>query len=85
MPKDPITLNQLLQYLDSSREEIQIVDGDSWDSYTEMPAESYLLKPFLHWKIKCLEAVCEDVIRVELIEPEKKEEEEVACEIRVCS
>lgn len=77
MPKDPITLSQLLQYLGNSSEEaIQIVDGDSWDSYTEMPAKSYLLKPFLYWKIKCLEAVCLDVIRVELIEPEKKEEEE---------
>ena len=77
MPKDPITLSQLLQYLDSSRETVQIVDGDSWDSYSELPTESYLLKPFLNWKIKCMEAVSEDVIRVKLIESEPEDTVEI--------
>ena len=75
MPKDPITLGQLLQYLTEDCEVIQIMDGGNWGAYAECRANSYLLNPFLDYKVRCLEAMGEDCIRVELLKPENNKDE----------
>lgn len=64
MKPNPITLGQLLQYSNSPTEIIQIVEGSDWDRYSELPADSSLLKPFYSYYIVDLEAVSTDVIRV---------------------
>lgn len=61
---NPITLGQLLQYSNSPTEIVQIVEGSDWDKYSELPADSGLLKPFYDYLIVDLEAVSTDVIRV---------------------
>lgn len=60
----PITLGQLLQYSNSPTEIVQIVEGSDWDRYSELPADSGLLKPFYDYYIIDLEAVSTDVIRI---------------------
>lgn len=64
MKPNPITLGQLLQYSNSPTEIVQIVEGSDWDRYSELPADSALLKPFYSYYIVDLEAVSTDVIRV---------------------
>lgn len=64
MPKDPITLRQLLQYLKSEDEIVQISDGYDWDIYSEFRASSYLLEPFLDWYVIDLGAIDKDIIRI---------------------
>lgn len=59
-----ITLGQLLQYSNSPTEIVQIAEGSDWDRYSELPADSTLLKPFYEYWIIDLEAVSTDVIRV---------------------
>lgn len=63
-----ITVEQLLNYFDSSSELIQIVDPltGSWDHYAEFPSDSCLLDPFLHFTIDSIGAVSEDVIRISI-------------------
>lgn len=64
MPKDPVTLRQLLQYLKSEDEIVQISDGYDWDIYSEFRASSYLLEPFLDWFVIDLGAIDKDIIRI---------------------
>ncbi len=64
MPKDPITLRQLLQYLNSENEEIEICDGFEWELYSVVRAESYLLEPYLDWYVIDLGAIDKDIIRI---------------------
>ena len=68
-----VTLKQLLHAIDSELEsdssKIQICEYD-WDTYSEFPLCSRLLEPYYDRRIVCLEAIKEDVIRVE-IEDEK--------------
>lgn len=64
--KDPITLRQLLQYLDSEDEVIQISTYGEWERVDEFWANSPLLEPFLDYKIMCLGAIDKDTIRVTL-------------------
>lgn len=61
---NPITLGQLLQYSNSPTGIVQIVEGSDWDRYSDLPANSGLLKPFYDYLIVDLEAVSTDVIRV---------------------
>ena len=72
--KEPITLRQLLQYLDCENEAVQIASYDDWDTYDEFWAHSPLLEPFLDFKIACLGAVNDRTIRVSLVIPKEKEE-----------
>lgn len=64
MPKNPITLRQLLQYLKSEDEIVQISDGYEWDIYSECRASTYLLEPFLDWYVIDLGAMDKDIIRI---------------------
>lgn len=64
MPKDPITLRQLLQYLKSEDEIVQISDGYEWEIYSEFRASSYLLEPFLDWYVIDLGAIDMNTIRI---------------------
>ena len=73
MPKEPITLGQLLQYLNSEDEIIQICDGFDWDNYSEVRAESYLLEPYLDWYVIDLGAIDKDIIRVTIRKEKVKE------------
>lgn len=69
--KEPITLQQLLQYLDCENETVQIAAYDEWDTYDEFWAHSPLLEPFLDKKIACLGAISESVIRINFIKEEE--------------
>ena len=64
-----MTLKQLLLAIDSELEsdssKIQICEYD-WDTYSEFPLCSRLLGPYYDRRIVCLEAIEEDVIRVEI-------------------
>lgn len=64
---NPITVRQLLQYVNCENEAIQIMDGDSWDCYTEYRVNSFLLKPFLDYQIVSLGAISDGVIRIEIL------------------
>ena len=66
MPKDLITLAQLRQYLDSEKEFIQIADPRCWDTYATVPANSFLLGPFLDWEIDQLGMIDENIIRISI-------------------
>lgn len=59
-----ITLSQLLQYLNNQTEIVQIVEGSDWNKYSDLPADSMLLKLFYDYWIIELEAVSTDVIKV---------------------
>lgn len=59
-----ITLGQLLQYLNNQTEIVQIVEGSDWNKYSDLPADSMLLKPFYDYWVIDLEAVSIDVIKV---------------------
>ena len=72
MPKDPITLRQLLQYLNSENEEIQICDGFEWELYSVVRAESYLLEPYLDWYVIDLGAIDKDIIRITIRKEKEK-------------
>ena len=73
MAKDPITLRQLLQYLNSENEIIQICDDLDWDIYSEVRAESYLLEPYFDWYIIDLGAMDKDTIRITIRKEKEKE------------
>ena len=73
MPKDQITLRQLLQYLKSENEYVQISDGYEWEIYSEFRASSYLLEPFLDWYVIDLEAIDRDIIRITIRKEKEKE------------
>ena len=75
MPKDPITLRQLLQYLNSENEEIQICDGFEWELYSVVRSESYLLEPYLNWYVIDLGAIDKDIIRITIRKEKEKEKE----------
>lgn len=68
-----MTLKQLLLAIDSELEsdssKIQICEYD-WDTYSEFPLCSRLLEPYYDRRIVCLEAIKEDVIRVEIEDKE---------------
>ncbi len=72
MPKDPITLRQLLQYLKSEDEIVQISDGYEWEIYSEFRASSYLLEPFLDWYVIDLGAIDKDIIRITIRKEKEK-------------
>ena len=72
MPKDPITLRQLLQYLNSENEEIEICDGFEWELYSVVRAESYLLEPYLDWYVIDLGAIDKDIIRISIRKEKEK-------------
>lgn len=72
MPKDPITLQQLLQYLKSEDEIVQISDGYEWEIYSEFRASSYLLEPFLDWYVIDLGAIDRDIIRITIRKEKEK-------------
>ena len=66
-----MTLNELLDVIDYNRdstiEKIQICRPDSdWDDCDEVLTSSALLCPFGNAKIRCIGAVDENVIRVEI-------------------
>ena len=64
-----MTLKQLMLAIDSEFDsvasKIQICEMD-WDTYSEFPLCSRLLEPYYDRKVVCLEAIKEDVIRVEI-------------------
>lgn len=64
-----MTLKQLLLAIDSELEsdssKIQICEFN-WDIYSEFPLCSRLLEPYYDRRVVCLEAIGEDVIRVEI-------------------
>ena len=72
MPKDPITLRQLLQYLKSEDEIVQISDGYDWDIYSEFRASTYLLEPYLDWYVIDLGAIDRDIIRITIRKEKEK-------------
>lgn len=74
--QDPITLRQLLQYLDVDEEIIQISCYGDWDHYDEFFAHSPLLEAYLDKEIMCLGAVNENVIRITIELNDKKGESE---------
>lgn len=64
-------LNELLDVIDYHRdselERIQICKPDSdWDDFDEVSSSSSLLVPFGNAKVKCIGAIAENVIRVEI-------------------
>jgi hypothetical protein len=69
--KPEITLNDLLDLIDYNREseteKIQICRPDSdWDDCDEVGTSSALLCPFGNAEVKCIGAVDENVIRVDI-------------------
>ena len=72
MPKDPITLRQLLQYLKSEDEIVQISDGYDWDIYSEFRTSTYLLEPYLDWYVIDLGAIDRDIIRITIRKEKEK-------------
>lgn len=66
-----MTLNELLDVIDYNRDstidKIQICRPNAdWDDCDEVLTSSALLFPFGNAKVKCVGAVAEDVIRVEI-------------------
>ena len=64
-------LNELLDVIDYHRdselEHIQICNPDSdWDDFDEVSSSSALLRPFGNAEVKCIGAIAENVIRVEI-------------------
>lgn len=66
-----MTLNELLDVIDYNRdselEKVQICRPDSdWDDCDEVGTNCALLCPFGNARVKCIGAVAENVIRVEI-------------------
>lgn len=66
-----MTLNELLDVIDYNRESelerIQICKPDSdWEDFDEVVSSSALLRPFGNAKVRCIGAIAENVIRVEI-------------------
>ncbi len=52
---------------DSTLERLQICRPDSeWEDFDECLAGSALLIPLYHQTVRCIEAICENVIRVDI-------------------
>ena len=65
-----IRLSELLQYLTSPSEKIQIVmQHADWDKYDEFRANSPLLNPLKDFLVTDLGAIEDDVIRVAISDP----------------
>ncbi len=69
MDDNKITLRQLLNYLCCGEEVLQVVK-DNWDTFDVVYADSDLLKPFYDYKIKEMEIIERDTVRVSLIKGE---------------
>ena len=75
--KELITLGHLLYYLDCDEDRIQITNkGEDWNVFSELPTDSFLLKPFLNWYVNVLEPKGPNIIHVEIEPPVSKGETE---------
>ena len=55
MVKNPITLEQLIDYFKEDGTDIQVTFSDQeWDEYEQVSISSRLLKPYMKNKIQCM-------------------------------